>query len=91
MYCKVLPTFAALAGAPLPTDREFDGHDLAPLLFAEDDEASDGSNESKSASREPQISLYIYMIHLYIIYDAILIVSCLRRATESPRAPPSGR
>jgi arylsulfatase A-like enzyme len=28
----LLPTFAALAGAALPTDRTFDGHDLTPVL-----------------------------------------------------------
>ena len=30
----VLPTFAALAGAPAPTDRILDGHDITPLIHA---------------------------------------------------------
>ena len=30
----LVPTFAALAGVALPTDRQFDGVDLAPILFA---------------------------------------------------------
>jgi arylsulfatase G len=29
----LLPTFAALAGVPLPTDREYDGVDLSPALL----------------------------------------------------------
>ncbi len=29
------PTLALLAGAEIPTDREIDGHDIRPLLFAE--------------------------------------------------------
>lgn len=29
----LLPTFASLAGAPLPKDRIIDGHDIRPLLF----------------------------------------------------------
>ena len=32
MNIDVLPTFAALAGLPLPTDRAIDGADLGPLL-----------------------------------------------------------
>ena len=28
----MLPTFAALAGAPLPRGREFDGMDITPVL-----------------------------------------------------------
>lgn len=31
----LLPTFAILAGADVPSDRVIDGHDLRPLLFAE--------------------------------------------------------
>jgi len=30
-----LPTFATLAGVPLPTDRVLDGHDMTPLLLGE--------------------------------------------------------
>jgi len=29
-----LPTFAALAGVPMPQDRRIDGHDLSPMLFS---------------------------------------------------------
>lgn len=32
----LLPTFAALAGADLPTDRTIDGHDIRSLLFGQD-------------------------------------------------------
>ena len=32
----LLPTFAALAGAPLPTDRVIDGQDISPLLRDEE-------------------------------------------------------
>jgi arylsulfatase A-like enzyme len=28
----ILPTFAALAGAPVPTDRKIDGHNMEPLM-----------------------------------------------------------
>ena len=31
----ILPTFAALAGAPVPSDRIIDGKDIRPLLFGE--------------------------------------------------------
>jgi arylsulfatase A-like enzyme len=31
-----LPTFAALAGASLPTDRKIDGHDIYPLMTRDD-------------------------------------------------------
>lgn len=31
-----LPTFAALAGATLPTNRKIDGHDISPLLKSDD-------------------------------------------------------
>jgi len=31
----ILPTFARLAGAQVPTDRIIDGHDMSPLLFGE--------------------------------------------------------
>ena len=36
-----MPTFAALSGALLPTDRSYDGRDLAPLLFDADDATFD--------------------------------------------------
>jgi len=32
-HLDILPTFMALAGAPLPTDRHFDGMDMSPVLF----------------------------------------------------------
>ena len=35
----VLPTIANLAGAPLPTDRSYDGVDLGPVLRGASDEA----------------------------------------------------
>lgn len=34
-FSDLLPTFAALAGAPLPTARKIDGHSLAPQLRGE--------------------------------------------------------
>ena len=34
-FTDLLPTFAALAGASLPTDRKIDGHSLAPQLRGE--------------------------------------------------------
>jgi arylsulfatase A len=36
----VLPTFASLGGASVPTDRVIDGHDIRPLLFGEKDAIS---------------------------------------------------
>jgi len=36
----LLPTFAGLAGAPLPEDRRIDGADIRPLLFGETDAAT---------------------------------------------------
>ncbi|QDT63119.1 sulfatase family protein [Calycomorphotria hydatis] len=36
----VLPTFAALAGGEAPADRIIDGHDIRPLLFAEEGAAT---------------------------------------------------
>ena len=33
----LLPTFAALAGAESPRDRDIDGHDIRPLLFGHHD------------------------------------------------------
>ena len=35
----LLPTFAALAGAQVPTDRELDGYDLSPVLSGKADES----------------------------------------------------
>ena len=35
-----LPTFAALAGVPLPADRVIDGQDISALLFGQDDAGS---------------------------------------------------
>ena len=32
----IMPTFTALAGAKLPTDRVIDGHDISPLLHGEE-------------------------------------------------------
>ncbi len=36
----LLPTFAALAGAKLPSNHRLDGHDIRPLLFGEPDAVS---------------------------------------------------
>ena len=48
----LLPTFAGLAGATPPTDREYDGFDLVPLLFAsaEDDDHDGAVAPAASAS-----------------------------------------
>ena len=35
----LMPTFARMAGAPLPTDRDLDGRDLWPLLSGESEES----------------------------------------------------
>ncbi len=34
-FTDLLPTFAAFAGAPLPSERKYDGHNLAPQLRGE--------------------------------------------------------
>jgi arylsulfatase len=54
----LLPTFAALAAAPLPEDRDLDGRDIYPLL-------------SGAADRSPHEAYFYYCYtHLHAVRDA---------------------
>jgi arylsulfatase A-like enzyme len=48
MTIDLLPTFAALAGAPVPPDRIIDGRDIRPIL------------SSRGNTSEPHDALYFY-------------------------------
>jgi arylsulfatase A-like enzyme len=49
MNIDLFPTFLAMAGVPLPTDREIDGRDLSRLIL---DEGSGGSGQNAGSPHE---------------------------------------
>ena len=83
----ILPTLAALAGGPLPADRDFDGRDLMPFLLGEESpphEALFWRNGENKAVRQGNWKLFWNQRHAWLFDLSEDIGEVSNLASEHP-------